>query len=380
MAAEQLLICGASARAAAFSALRAGLQPRCADLFADADLQRRCAVTRLTGRYPHGFGPFLDSAPPGPWIYTGGLENWPRLVQRWARRPLWGNGEPALSLARNPEHVTRLLQAADMPVPSLRCPGDKESRSFRWLLKPRKGAGGSGIRYSSEQLPEGPSSYCQEYVEGQSCSLLYLGDGRQARLLGITQQLVGIPWLHAAPFCYGGSIGPLDPGIIQRPSLEALGHLLARECGLCGLFGVDGMVRDDIFWPVEINPRYTASVEVLEYAVGLSALAYHAHVFAHGQLPPLPAPTVPLDDHVGKAILFAQSDLDFPADGPWMAELRSPTPNHELPAFADIPSAGEPIESGRPILTFFARGGSVSSCEDALRHLAADLDRWLFQR
>jgi len=33
----QVLIVGASARAAAFSALRAGLRPWCADLFADLD-------------------------------------------------------------------------------------------------------------------------------------------------------------------------------------------------------------------------------------------------------------------------------------------------------------------------------------------------------
>ncbi len=37
---QHLLIFGASARAAAFSALRAGLQPWCADLFADADALR----------------------------------------------------------------------------------------------------------------------------------------------------------------------------------------------------------------------------------------------------------------------------------------------------------------------------------------------------
>ncbi len=40
MSAERLLIVGASARAAAFSAMRAGFQPLCADRFADVDLSR----------------------------------------------------------------------------------------------------------------------------------------------------------------------------------------------------------------------------------------------------------------------------------------------------------------------------------------------------
>jgi predicted ATP-grasp superfamily ATP-dependent carboligase len=49
-----------------------------------------------------------------------------------------------------------------------------------------------------------------------------------------------------------------------------------------------------------------------------------------------------------------------------------------VPAFADIPAAGQPIKAGRPILTFFARGDTPASCQDALRQIARDLDRWLF--
>ncbi len=162
--------------------------------------------------------------------------------------------------------------------------------------------------------------------------------------------------------------------------LEELGHLLASDCFLDGLFGVDGILRDGTFWPVEINPRYTASVEVLEYATGWPILAWHAHVFTDGKLPPVVWPAAPVDRCIGKAILFARADLHFPTDGPWMEQLRSMRPILELPAFADIPAAGERIEAGRPILTFFARAGSVSACEDALRRIAADLDRWLFER
>ena len=48
--------------------------------------------------------------------------------------------------------------------------------------------------------------------------------------------------------------------------LQQLGLDLARGCGLRGLFGVDFVLSEGVPWPVEINPRYTASVEVLEYA------------------------------------------------------------------------------------------------------------------
>src|SRR5437660_693977 len=88
---DHLLIVGASARAAAFSALRAGLEPWCLDQFADADLCARCPAVLVRPRlYPRGLVALARKAPPGPWLYTGGLENRPRLVRRLTReRPLW---------------------------------------------------------------------------------------------------------------------------------------------------------------------------------------------------------------------------------------------------------------------------------------------------
>jgi predicted ATP-grasp superfamily ATP-dependent carboligase len=292
---------------------------------------------------------------------------------------VWGNRATALRRARNPEFVTESLRAAGLPAPRIWRAGERSDPGQRWLNKPRKSAGGSGIHFTEEETSDGPGTYQQEYIEGRPCSLLFVGDGRQARLLGMTWQLVGLPFLHAGPFRYCGSIGPVDSGIIRYPSLAALGDVLARACGLCGLFGVDGVLREDVFWPVEINPRYTSSIEVLEYATGVLALSHHAAVFTHRTLPP-PIEPAASDRPVGKAILFARADLVFPAEGPWLAVLRAPSPLDDMPAFADIPAAGQHIPAGRPILTCFARAGSPSACEGELRRIAADLDRWLFER
>ena len=84
-AGESVVIFGASVRAAAFSALRAGLRPWCCDLFADADLVCRCDAVRLSGRYPDTFADLVGAEVAGPWMYTGGLENHPDLVRRMAQ-------------------------------------------------------------------------------------------------------------------------------------------------------------------------------------------------------------------------------------------------------------------------------------------------------
>src|SRR5262245_37522602 len=144
--ARYLLIVGASVRAAAFSALRAGLEPRCADLFADADLRSRCGVLPLSGSYPRCFRTVIAEDVPGPWMYTGGLENEPDLVRELAEtRPLWGNGEEVLRKVREPAFLAAAARRADLTAPRL---GTQTAEpGCRWLLKPRRGAGGAGIRF-----------------------------------------------------------------------------------------------------------------------------------------------------------------------------------------------------------------------------------------
>ena len=392
---DNLLLVGASTRAAAFSALRAGLRPWCADLFADLDLQARCPVTAVPGeRYPDTFLDVLREAPPGPWMYTGALENDPRLIRELSRlRPLWGNDAAALAVVRSPWRVHSILAAAGLRCPAVRRVADPMPARNRWLLKPRAGAAGVGIRFwdgSAVSRRRASKGYLQEFIEGENAAALYLGDGRGARLLGVTSQLIGEPWLGAGPFRYCGSIGPLEVGPSTRELLERLGGTLAATAGLRGLFGVDCVLRDGIPWPVEVNPRYTASVEVLEYATGLSALGLHRCAFetdiearsASEGSPSLalrasikaPSPT----SVVGKAVLFARASLVFPAEGPWLAELLSPGPAGEMPAFADIPPAGQRIEAGKPILTIFARAADIEGCLETLRRVARDLDAVLF--
>jgi predicted ATP-grasp superfamily ATP-dependent carboligase len=363
---ESLIIVGASARAAAFSALRAGLKPWCLDLFADADLRARCPVEAIPVReYPRSLPARIAAAPPGPWLYTGGLENHPAIVGRIARdRPLLGNDTEALRLARDPVFVTNLLRSACLPYAevSLREPDDGRS----WLAKPRAGAGGTGIRFwqRGKRLPR--RAYFQELIAGPSCAAIFGATPAGAQLLGVTEQLVGEPWLHASRFHYCGSIGPLALTHSQRQTFQRLGDALTESCRLRGLLGFDCIWRDGEPVPVEINPRYTASIEVLEFATNSAFLAADAQREARSM--------------VGKAILFARQALRFPNDGPWLETLRNRRPATEMPAFADIPAAGTAIKAGWPILTLFSHSESADEVRDQLQALAGELERWLYRQ
>lgn len=380
---QALLLVGASVRALAFSAWRAGFEPRCFDLFADSDLGQKFPTRKLSGRYPHAFLDAVTDADAAPWMYTGGLENWPEVIRQLARcLHLWGNDADTLQKVRDPWNIRRILLQNQLPV--LRLGREPPRGQECWLAKPLRGSGGSGIRTAQQgdtAIGQRKRFYYQEYVRGKPAAAIFVGDGQNAQLLGMSWQLVGEDWLGAAPFQYCGSIGPIDSGEGWRETVQRIAAALTAECGLRGLFGIDGVVAEGTFWTVEVNPRYTASVEVLEYATGLPAVLHHAAIFSE-QVPQPRSHSLEVRAQksmmVAKAILFARQPLTFPAAGCWTAVLDARVDAAAMPPFADLPATGQHIEKGRPILTVLARGKSPHECETLLREQVFELERVLY--
>lgn len=372
MSTADVIILGASTRAAAMSARRAGMTPWCADLFADADLQRIATVHKIsTDAYPDGLLDALADAPPAPVMYTGALENRPDLIA-CITRPLWGNPPEVLCAVRDPGRWSQCLHDHGLPCPAFAPEGEPTGH---WLLKPRLGASGFGIQTYTGQAFNPRTHFVQEWIDGVPCSAIYLGLRQDSAFLGATAQLIGIPWLNATGFHYAGSVGPLplDAATILR--LRDLGSMLTQCFHLRGLFGIDAILRDGVPWPVEINPRYTASVEILERSLRLPMLQWHRQAFEVQEL----SQSAPSDTRMiwAKGILFSRATFAFPVDGSWNAALE---PGTDLDAveYADIPFAGEVIERGRPVLTLFASAATVAECERKLQEKAQALDRRLW--
>lgn len=352
-----LIIVGASARAAAHSAARASFTPVVIDLFADADLAALCPATRIE-RYPVDFPPALANAPNAPWLYTGGLENHPRIVGRMAAlRPLLGNGPASLRVVRDPRQLSKALHAAGLQAPAMFSGHDATAK--QWLVKPRRGSAGLGVRFAEpgelDQPPRG--AILQEYIDGESCSATYVAAGGRAVLLGATRQLVGRDWDVSPEFLYLGSIGPLDLEASEVSVLQRLGDVIAARFGLVGLFGVDFIRTGSGLFPVEVNPRYTASIEVLERVTGMPLVAWHVAACLRGELP---SDSPVASGYAGKAIVYARHACR------WIGSLRD-LPAATWPELADIPQPDTPIERGQPIATVFAAGASASDVHRELR-------------
>src|SRR5262245_45510223 len=97
-------VVGASARAAVHSLARAEIPAWACDLFTDRDLKLAANCARCPfDSYPDALATLAEQFPPGPILYTGGLENHPRVVaQLSAKRELWGNGPEVLNRVRDP--------------------------------------------------------------------------------------------------------------------------------------------------------------------------------------------------------------------------------------------------------------------------------------
>ncbi len=373
-----LIIAGASVRAAAFSAARAGFSPWCIDHFADADLVSQWPAQNLA-RYPHDLPEALQAAPAGPWMYTGAVENYPRVIALTsASRELWGNAPRALKAVRDPVLLANALYRGGFPAPAVAIAPEDLPADGTWLVKRRRSAGGLSIRpWDGVSHRETVTThYFQRFVAGAACSAVFIAAAGRAVLLGATRQLIGETWAGAGGFQYAGSIGPLGLSVPLELELRRLGETLSAEFPLRGLFGVDFILNDEGAWPIEFNPRYTASVEILERATGLRAIHHHALACRESLLPTLADVPGAAGDRHGKAILFAPSRVRITVEA--TERLLAWNRAQAWPEVADIPAAESTIEPGAPVATVFASGASDGVVLAGLRERIARLRGLLF--
>jgi uncharacterized protein len=373
----RVLVAGVTTRPLAQSAARAGYRVTAIDAFGDLDLQAIAEVILARAERPgQTYGP-LEAARAGSRVsaqlaaYTSNFENFPTAVARLARgRRLLGNSPATLSLVRSPEEVMRVLRhhAVVAPDSRQRAPG-RDSPNGAWLLKPRRSGGGHGITPWVPGTPVRRSMYLQQRIPGVPGSISFAADGINAMLLGFSRQLVGQKSFGAGRFRYCGSIlghpdVPLFPR--QRILLERaarVASVLTREFGLVGLNGIDFIARGGVPYPIEVNPRYSASMELVERAHGVPMFGIHARA-CEGELQTLP----PSNRHVqGKAIVFARQNSEVGDTREWLSRGW----------LADVPRPGEHIAEGRPVCTVFARALHPRQCRELLVRRARKVYRAL---
>ncbi|MBX3448633.1 MAG: ATP-grasp domain-containing protein [Planctomycetaceae bacterium] len=370
----------------ATSARRAGWIPLCADPFGDRDLYAPGGSV-LIRDYPASLINDLAQLRADAWCYTGGLENEPEVIARLEDEagrlgPLWGVGAEALPGCRDPFRVAELWRGQGLSVPDM-LPADRPpSRDGNWLLKPIRGSGGWQIRKwigtprdACDSSPLSPRNvYFQRRIPGDSLSALFLvspaqvGGGCGIRFISVSEQI-----LEPGTCRFAGAITPVELPSAAIEHVELALRVVADTCRLAGLIGVDFIFDGATVWPLEINPRYTASVEVVELAYQSSFLRWHrAACEGRGeidsQLPHLgKKPRI-----VGKQVVYARQACRLAAE-PVPTDFAT---GYELPALADISPAGTVVETGDPVCTVFAAARSVAACREELQRRSLAIWEW----
>jgi hypothetical protein len=366
----KILILGISTRAMAESAVSSGYSVIALDAFGDKDLKLLTEAYSLRRDFDSGYSPHAlyiasRSLSYDAVAYTSNLENHPGILERiGGDRRIIGNSPQILEAVRDWAGLFAGLKRAGYLVPETIFAGEKRETDShrRWLVKPVASGGGHGIDFQKSSKFPGSRFVRQEYIPGTPCSASFVANGRDCVVLGITRQLMGMHSFGASGFRYCGSILPLPDateavrGPLLLGEVRRLVEFLTREYRLKGVNGIDFILNGEHIFLTEVNPRYSASMELIEQAYDLPVFHLHAEAALEGRLPEFRLEAALRNENFfGKAILFAERNAVAPDTKGWLDS-----------GARDIPEIGEILQKGIPICTVLARGRTF---EDTLTEL-----------
>lgn len=397
------LLVGVSVRALMESAAASGHRVTGIDFFGDADAllhgQVICLEDLGQKQTVNNLFNAAKEIPCSGLVYASGPENTPEELQFWENQGLLrGNEGSVLRKVRDPWKLQQCLKISGVQMPPFYSVEQwkKSIKKGRWLLK----ALNRGSCHGITELPEGTAhapdtlfeinklSPCivQRYIEGISASATFLSDGYDAVVLGTSRQLIGRGRGGSGDhlFFYEGNIVPLDlRGFMDNNCFSIKINDVAKSLTLCfglkGINTVDFILNSEGIWILEVNPRWSASVELIERYLGESLFNHHVMGCMGKGLPLLetsPADTgragrnEELKNFIGKKLVFAEKDL-------FIGDLKEKAFRFLYEqGVRDIPRSNTEIGAGQPLCTILAEGVSDRHCLLRLQERARLIHRF----
>jgi predicted ATP-grasp superfamily ATP-dependent carboligase len=205
-------------------------------------------------------------------------------------------------------------------------------------------------------LLQDPHGYLQQFVEGQvfgaALNVRWAGndDGPEIEMLGTTAAWSSAQWPAAGEFTYRGGYGPIELSPSDQDAILSFAKHLCQRCPgqYKGWLQVDFIRSNEgHLYLLEVNPRWTSSMEILVRSQLVNPCIQHAAAWGL-DIDPQAQRKRSAIALFGKAIVYASSDLVLTQN--YLQHL------HHLPRqhYADLPSnnyKGQVIPSGHPLLT-----------------------------
>jgi predicted ATP-grasp superfamily ATP-dependent carboligase len=242
-----------------------------------------------------------------------------------------GNSEHTIQTLKSPRLFFSLLDKLKLPYPQTFFSAPT-SNSKHYIAKSASGMGGIHIE-KLDNKKFNDDYYYQQFIEGQSGSVLFISNGSQSQLISINKQSLSSHPLRA--FCLASIESPwaLEPH--HRSYLLTAINELTVATQIMGLNSLDFIVsKDNNIFILEINPRPSASAEL--YPDPSSLLQSHIDACQGKEIS---LPSIPTSLSALHHTLFADTNLMIPPDMNW------PEMCH------DLPRAGTKINQNEPICT-----------------------------
>jgi predicted ATP-grasp superfamily ATP-dependent carboligase len=375
----KILMIGISVRAMAKSAVHSQFSVIALDAFGDQDLKALTEAHSLHRdfRVPYSPQALYDASQRFSFdavSYASNLENFPGILDQFAASHfIVGNSPSVVRSVRNWNSLFAGLRQMDFPVPVTIFADENRQADpdRRWLIKPVLSGGGHGITFWQEGQWPGSQYMLQEFIPGKPCSASFVANGRECVVLGISEQFVGMRQFGSEGFRYCGNLLPLpealdlDRGKRILEQVQRLAVYLTQKYGLVGVNGIDFILNGSQAWLTEVNPRYSASMELIERAYGLPIFALHAQAALEGILPEFSLERAMKDGkYFAKSILFARQDSVAPDTSSWRGR-----------GIRDIPASGEILLRGSPICTLISSRADYNETINDLMRQAKKIEK-----
>ena len=255
--------------------------------------------------------------------------------------PVCGTSKEKVGRFLDKLEMQHFFEDLGVPVAGLAKDGE-----YPAMIKPRRGAGGwrNAISNSEQETAAWKDLYPdvrylkQRLVQGVPSSVCCVADGIRARAIATNEQLLRGEGGSAFGFC--GSVTPFEHA--HSSAMIAIAETIAAASGCSGTVGIDFVAGKEPY-VIEINPRFQATVDTVEMAMGCNMFQLHADA-CQGVLPDIrPRP----EKYAARRILFAEKDVSL------RANLK-----HLYPIIADIPWPDAFFEEEQAITSVYGWGES----------------------
>jgi len=341
-----VLIAALSGRALACAATAASIPVVVLDVFGDMDMRACAGGWVRVGNAQSGIDRAIlrEAAerlcPPdrcGGLVYGAGFESCPDVLAELAEnRNLLGNDPRILERMGSPEYFFAMLEQLGIPYPAISYRRPENTRG--WLAK-RAGASGGGHVRMAQQIANECGYYFQRKMQGRIMSVLFLANGREASIVGISEQW-NAAVLKQRPYSYGGAVSDQEVSQRLRADVRSTINACVENAGLRGLNSMDLMVEGEGFQVLEINARPTATAELYESKRAENLFKLHIQA-CRGKLPP---DRKPGRCKYAQLVVYAEQGLKVPRGFRWPHWC------------SDLPPAETRIGAGEPLCTLHASG------------------------